>query len=183
MSSEPIAKKRKHASSSTDSEVIELFAELEVSDSETESETSIATYNSEETKPTSNATFPCEVKFSLEEACQYTWTKAKVIKDNAQALTEAEDCFLDGLAGAEDSEARPFRDFLDLFSTLNTQDLKSFCRENERRTHRILQLSRIASGLDTVGSYELTARHSWDWHSRPDQRHQDCYEGESTEQE
>ena len=112
MSSEPIAKKRKYASSSTDTEVIELFAELEVSDSETESETSIATYKSEATKPTSNATFPCEVKFSLEEACQRTWTQAKVIRDNAQALTEAEDCFLDGLARVEDFE--PPKRYLDL---------------------------------------------------------------------
>ena len=122
MSSEPIAKKRNYASSSTDTEVIELFAELEVSDTETESETSIATYKSEATQPTSNAAFPCQVQFSLEEANQRTWSEAKVIRDNAEILTEAENCLLDSLARAEDSESRPFKEFLDLFSVLDTQD-------------------------------------------------------------
>ena len=183
MSSEPVAKKRKYTSSSSDTEVIELFAELDVSETETESETSIATYKCEATQPTSNAAFPCQVKFSLEEANQRTWSEAKVIRDNAETLAEAENCFLDGLARAEDSESRPFREFLDLFSTLDTQDLKLYCRKNKDRTYRLLQLSRIASGVDTVGSYQLTARHSRDWHANPDWRHRDCYEGESTEQE
>ena len=183
MSSETVAKKRKYTSSSSDTEVIELFAELDVSETETESETSIATYRSETTQPTSNATFPCEVKFSLEEANQKRWDKAAVIRTNAKTLTEAENCFLDRLARAEDCESRPFKEFLDLFSTLDTQDLKSYCRKNEDRTYCLLQLSRVASGVDTVGSYQLIARHSWDWHANPDWRHRDCYEGESTEQE
>ena len=183
MTLEPPTKKRRYMSSSSDTKIVELFAELDVSESETESKISIATYRSDATWPTSNATFPCVVKFSLEEANQKRWDEATVIRKNSKTLTEAENCFLDGLARTEDCESRPFKEFLNMFSTLDTQDLKTYCRKNEDRTYRLLQLYCIASGVDTVGSYQLIARHLRDWHANPNWRHQDCDEGESTEQE
>ena len=181
MSSEPPTKRIKlqHTSSTEDPE-LELF--FDAVESLPSSDRSTNSDESELTQQVKNVPVR-EIVFTHEQANQKRADHLRYAKEDLETIEHLEGLFLDGCARAENNEALAFEEFRQQLETVDLRELGRYSEENETRTDRLVVLSRIQSGVSTVGHYLIRSRHTThNFHRHPAEHYRFSYVGEDFEQ-